>query len=80
MTRRQRDLHRLLQHVADRANAKILRVKCTGSGHQRATLVRSDGNIVHLIAASSPSDRRAGRTWSRSRGANFGHRRRAYSR
>ena len=61
MTKRERDLHRLLQHIADQANARLLQIRCTGSGHQRATFARNDGNTVHLIAASTTGCNRSHR-------------------
>ena len=61
MTKRERELRHLLQHIADQAQAKLLQIRCTGSGHQRATLEKADGTVVNIIAPWSPSDYRSGR-------------------
>lgn len=55
MTRHQRDLHRLLQHVAEQANASLAEIRHTGGGHIRATFSR--GGPVFI--SGTPSDRRS---------------------
>jgi hypothetical protein len=55
MTRRQRDLERLLTAIARQAGAKLVELRQTNGGH---TLARFDhGGPVFL--ASTPSDNRA---------------------
>ena len=46
MTKNKRELRQLLLQIAERANARLIEVRRTGSGHQQ------------FIASSSPSDYR----------------------
>lgn len=54
MTRRYRDLHRLLEHVAAEAGARLLELRQTNGNHLRARFDR--GTLVYI--SGTPSDRR----------------------
>ena len=58
MSKRDRDLKRLLTIIADRANAR-LQIRRTGSGHQKATFLKAAGTSFNVIAPSTPSDHRS---------------------
>ena len=59
MIRRDRDLKRLLQHLADQANARLVEVGHTNGGHRRAVFQGTGGTTVTVFAARSPSDHRS---------------------
>ena len=54
MTRRDRDLKRIMQNIADDTRAHLLAIERTGSGHRCATFLSSTGTVVNVIAPWSP--------------------------
>jgi hypothetical protein len=58
VTRRDRDLSRLLSSVAAQANARLIEIRTTSGGHKKALLTRG-GRTVAVICPSTPSDRRS---------------------
>jgi hypothetical protein len=61
MTKRERNLRRLLTTIADRANAQLVKVQRTRGGHQRATFAKDGATATIIITASTPSDFRGDR-------------------
>jgi hypothetical protein len=58
MNARARDLNRLLSAIAVKAEARLIAIETTGSGHKKALLARGDCTVA-LICPSTPSDRRS---------------------
>jgi hypothetical protein len=56
VTRRNRDLNRLLSAIA-RVEARLIAIETTGSGHKRALIARGDRTVS--VCPSTPSDRRS---------------------
>jgi hypothetical protein len=59
MTRRQRDLRRLLVDIAEQHGAKLVDIRNTNGGHLRATFAKDKTNIA-MILGSSPGRLQSG--------------------